>query len=218
MHDALHPMDMHPLIRDTIVATRPGVVLEVGAGDGALRPWIQALGHEYRGIDIAPKASHVTKCDITNGLDIDYEFADVVIARAVLPHVNNHELAVDNVYHALKPGGCFVGTMPWVYGTCDVESYVHLSAAGLEALFDSVGFRKVEIEPEWPIHQSIPDLLFTGRKFAKPWLMATKAALWSVEQSYRAVRGVATLLGAPELDHAQRDRHTAGAFAFCCRK
>lgn len=205
-------LGLHPLIRESILALKPGSdVLDVGCGvDMPLKPFVETLGHRYTGLDTS---IHPVKGDV-HYLREALGF-DLVVCLASLPHINRPELALKRIWTALKPRGVIVGTWPFVYGATDAASYVHLSANGLGSELSFAGFYNIEIEPEWPLHKSIPTLLFPHkRKGCFPFRVALESSLFFSEMAYRLARRFGTCFNLPPLDERQRDFDTAGAFAF----
>lgn len=202
---------MHSLIRDSILAHKPGKVLEIGCGkDQALRPWFEELGHVYAGID--PQLGLYAE-----DLDCACEF-DVIIAMATMQHIPGARTVLEKIWRSLKPGGIFVGTWTQCHGETGEGTYALLTAHGLKWWLQMAGFHNIEVEAEWPLWKSVPDLLFQGRQYAKPWQRGLEITLRGFEGSYRFARQVGHAFGAPDLNIEQRELATAGALAFAGRK
>ncbi|MBI5806622.1 methyltransferase domain-containing protein [candidate division TA06 bacterium] len=103
----------------------PGKVLEIGCADGHVTESLKnaLTGNRasgYFGLDISYISLQRAKAkgfgNVVKSEAEDLPFAknsfDLVIASQVLEHVPNMERAVSQAYSVLRPGGCFIVTVP----------------------------------------------------------------------------------------------------------
>lgn len=96
--------------------------LDVGCGYGYGMGLFRDFGYEVYGTDISEhvlkkarnnvdKGAILMVHDIQNPLPFDIKF-DLITCFEVLEHLKSPESAVENCYHALKPGGLFIASTP----------------------------------------------------------------------------------------------------------
>lgn len=102
-----------------------GRVLEIGCGDGSLLSLFQGNTNKLYGCDISENAIQLAKkkfgdiaiFNIGDIIRLDSlpggEF-DCIICSEVLEHIENDELAIENLYHKLKKGGYLIVTVPHI--------------------------------------------------------------------------------------------------------
>ena len=101
----------------------PGArVLELGCGAGANVPFFRALRADYYGIDgsativkylqerFPDMRERFEVADFCIQIPFRLEF-DLIVDRAAVTHNDSRaiEAALDNAWHAMRPGGCYVG-------------------------------------------------------------------------------------------------------------
>lgn len=104
--------------------SHPGRVLDLGCGPKDQAVPITTLGHEYVGVDISSGAADI-RAD-AQALPFQSESFDFVFSYAVLEHVRNPFVALQEVNRVLKPGGIFCGTVS--QGEPFHNSYFHPTA------------------------------------------------------------------------------------------
>jgi SAM-dependent methyltransferase len=122
-HLAVWPWsDVVSLVRRHCGPLAGGRILELGCGAGANIPFLSTLGAEYSGVDgsatmvarlrerFPQLAPRLALADFTLKLPCAERF-DLVVDRAAVTHncTAAIEAALQLVWHALKPGGYFVG-------------------------------------------------------------------------------------------------------------
>lgn len=101
-----------------LLSPRPGErILDLGCGDGALTIKLLSFGCKVMGVDSSLemiKAAKSLKLDVQvmdgQALRFNNEF-DAVFSNAALHWMNKPERVIAGVWHALKPGGRFVGEL-----------------------------------------------------------------------------------------------------------
>jgi len=95
----------------------PGAaVLDIGARDGGLRPYLPDLV-KYQGIDIAPEFARadVLIHDILQGIPFPDGSHDFVFCIEVLEHIPNPFGTLGEIHRVLKPGGVLILSVPNPY-------------------------------------------------------------------------------------------------------
>lgn len=105
---------------------KPGTVLDVGCGPGALVAWLLEHGYDARGIDlsgpiVAAAQEHLRVC----GLDparireasVDTlvergDLADNIVSMDCLEHIEDDRAAFASLVQAVRPGGKLIVTVP----------------------------------------------------------------------------------------------------------
>lgn len=110
---------------DWIIRHTPkgGAWLDLGCRDGTLTKHFVNRVDDLVGVDIDPMAIERAKKTVGRGsffsMDLLGDWAelgdrmfDVILCSEVLEHVYQPEVVVSKIVQRLKPGGCFVGTVP----------------------------------------------------------------------------------------------------------
>jgi ubiquinone/menaquinone biosynthesis C-methylase UbiE len=133
------------------IARQSTRILDVGGG----RPFQKRLaeyrellrGIEYVTLDIDPS----TKPDIVgdaHALPFDDGSFDAVLHSSVLEHLHSPWIAAREMYRVLRPGGCVLGVVPWIYPYHAREGHYHdywrFTQDGLQRLF--ADFRTIELQ------------------------------------------------------------------------
>lgn len=118
-----------------------GVVLEIGAGSGFLRPVVSAEVPNacYVGGEIAPTDNTDVVLDAIS-LPIACGSVDVVLAVEILEHVAEPRLLVAEAARVLRPGGRLILTVPFMFGVHDFVDYHRFTPLGFEQLVQDFGF------------------------------------------------------------------------------
>lgn len=109
-----------------------GKVLDIGAGD---RHIVESLGNvkEYISIDIIPRDRPTVVADAHHLPFRDGTF-DVVIARALLEHVEDEQMVVAEASRVLRPGGLFLFSAPFLYPIHDSVDHHRFTIYSLRSL------------------------------------------------------------------------------------
>lgn len=156
-----------------------GSLLDVGCGDGSFaieQGWPDQ--YDYSGIDIDPdcvahareQGLDVSQGDV-EGLAYPDNSQDIVIAKAVLEHVDDPLTAARECRRVLKPGGTFRVIVPSDRSYDVWGDYTHKRAFRKDALrdlLDDAGFVVRLIEPRMGWHSPGATAKSIGRILA-PW-------------------------------------------------
>lgn len=146
------------------LARQPGILLDLGGGtpfQGYIQPDMLGPQTRYFSLDIRESASPHIVGDVMQ-LPFGDESVDGILCNAVLEHVSNPQLAVDEMYRVLKPGGqAYVG-VPFIYPYHDDVDYFRFSDTALKQMF--ARFRRVEVAPVGD-YLFVVTLFLTGFRF-----------------------------------------------------
>jgi len=111
-----------------------GRLLDLGCGNQPFRPWYGPLVDEVVAVDAAAIPG-VLQVDLTEPLPFPDASFDTVLCTQVLEHVENVELAAAEIARLLRPGGCALITVPFLYPTheapYDFQRFTHFGLRGL---------------------------------------------------------------------------------------
>jgi SAM-dependent methyltransferase len=135
-----------------------GRVLDVGA---KASPYTQVIpATQYLRLDIDPTSEPDICCDIHH-LDWEAQSFDTVVAVEVLEHLYDPQLAIDRVWHVLKPGGICIASTRFLYRYHpDPHDYYRFTWDSLEHLFRK--FEHVEVHHHGNRLQSIWEMINAG--------------------------------------------------------
>lgn len=128
------------------------IVLELGCGDGAARPTLEALGYRWVGVDIAGENA-VVRCDGHNLPFPDGVF-DLIVTVAVFEHLYDPFAAARELFRVLKPGGVVIGTTAFLEHF-HANSYFHMTHLGVGRVFTTAGFLVEEVWSTWHFAESL---------------------------------------------------------------
>jgi glycosyltransferase involved in cell wall biosynthesis len=187
-YDILHSLSktqrINRWLADTIDPWMGENVLEIGAGMGNLS--LQLLPRRaYTVSDIAPlyldylqqlfshnKRVSVRKIDVEDPKDfegLDGRF-DTVVCLNVVEHVEKDDVALRNIYSALRPGGrvcVLVPRGPWLFGSLDrgLGHCRRYTEAGLKEKMATAGF---QVEQQFTFNRvTVPAWFVNGKIFRK---------------------------------------------------
>jgi SAM-dependent methyltransferase len=110
-------------------------VLNVGAG-GEVAAFLDELGIRARSLDVDPRRNP----DIVGSVEameaIGDSTVDAIFCVEVLEHVGRPEAAAAEIRRVLRPGGCLIGSTPFLLGIHDGPNDFHrFTRHGLQRLF-----------------------------------------------------------------------------------
>ena len=197
-------VESHILPFANFEAYKGKIVLEVGCGIGTAAQSFMEAGAVYTGIDVSPRSielatkrmevfnltGEVRVDDIQNGSFGDCRY-DLVYSFGVLHHIPDLNIALENIYSALKPGGEFKLMMyaenSWKKACIDAGLDQYEAQSGVpiahtytndeitRILHDS-SFVDVKIQQDHIFQWSIPEYKSYAYK-KEPWFEAMPDAL-----------------------------------------
>jgi len=121
----------------------PARMLDLGCGKQHLRPICTSIGYEYIGLDHegdAPLLGDAAALPLRDGS------IDLVVALAVLEHLRDPFIAMQEVRRVMRPGGTFIGTAAFLE-PFHLRSYFHCSHLGLAHVLQTAGFTVSAVAP-----------------------------------------------------------------------
>jgi len=114
---ALGHIAIHETVENILRGEKPGRVLDVPAGEGALAVRLNALGHDVLCCDLYPQIFKLDDTEIKFGdLDKTLPYDDASLDYAVcvegLEHIENPANAIREFARIIKPGGLLVISVP----------------------------------------------------------------------------------------------------------
>lgn len=123
---------------DALAALSPETILDIGTGRTALPHLMHTCGYNVTAIDNwrdywrnrpYNRHWHVIDDDIQNPVNLDGNRFDFITCVSVLEHIDEHEVAMRNMFKLLNPGGYIALTVPYneseyvdnIYDNPDVE-------------------------------------------------------------------------------------------------
>lgn len=131
-------------------------VLDLGCGPRDQAAPFEYLGHEYVGIDYKSPAADVLAD--AHAIPFSANSFDCVFAYAVLEHLHNPFIAIQEIKRVLRPGGMCCGTVS--QGEPFHASFFHHTAWGLVSLAASAGMDVIRL---WPSYDTLLSLAKMGR-------------------------------------------------------
>ena len=145
----------------------PGAdILDLGCGPRDHAVPVQHLGHRYVGVDYCnPAADFLADA---HALPFQDDSFDCVLSYAVLEHLHNPFIAIDEVRRVLKPNGIYIGTVS--LGEPFHESFFHHTPWGFLSLVDST--TDLRAEQVWSSMDTLRALSRMGR-YSRPvrWML-----------------------------------------------
>lgn len=118
-------------------------VINVGAG-GEIAALLKELGVHARSLDVNPQRQPDILASVEAMGPVGDGSADAVFCVEVLEHVGHPESAVAEIRRVLRPGGCLIGSTPFLLGIHDAPNdYYRFTRHGLQRLFRE--FEEVEL-------------------------------------------------------------------------
>ncbi len=117
--------------------------LNIGAG-GDIAARLEALGIRARSLDSDPRRQPDIVASAEKMTGIEDDAIDALFCFEVLEHVESPEAAASEFLRVLRPGGCLIGSTPFLLGIHDApDDYRRFTRHGLQRLFRD--FEAVEL-------------------------------------------------------------------------
>ena len=111
-----------------------GRLLDSGCGNQPFRDWYSPLVDEVICLDAAPLPG-VDVIGFADRLPFADQSFDTLLVTEVLEHVGDAEVAVAEIHRVLRPGGCALITVPYLYPTheapYDFRRFTHFGLGGI---------------------------------------------------------------------------------------
>ncbi len=127
-----------------------GKMVDIGCGTKPYAELLQAYVSEHVGVDHEGTFHSKDNIDLLGTAyaipAVDASF-DSALCTAVLEHLEEPELALQECYRVLKPGGVAIYSVPFIWHLHEEpRDFYRFSKYGLDYLFKKVGFEVVEIK------------------------------------------------------------------------
>ena len=127
-----------------------GSLIDIGCGEKPYQELFAPFVDKHIGIDHEDTFHDKSNIDlIGSAYEIpaqDSSF-DSAVCTAVLEHLEEPELALRECHRILKPGGCAIYSVPFIWHLHEEpRDFFRFSKYGLRYLFEKVGFEIVELE------------------------------------------------------------------------
>lgn len=120
---------------------KPGIVLDVGSKASPYRKWIPSS--TYLRLDISHSSAPDICCDL-HAIRWEDGYFDTCIATEVLEHLHDPQIAVDEIFRVMKPGGVCIASTRFMYPYHpDPNDYYRYTWDSLRHLFRN--FSNVEV-------------------------------------------------------------------------
>lgn len=186
----------------------PGKVLDLGCGAKDQFIPISHLGHNYVGIDYTnPAADYLGDA---HSIPFKESSFDCVLSYAVLEHLHNPYIAIQEVSRVLKSGGIFIGSVS--QGEPFHSSFFHLTSWGLFSLVNTVP--SLEIKRLWGSRDTLAALSTMGR-----YPRVIRAMLLQMDKLHKNL----PILSPRKMQWSDKDKnldsiHRAGSICFVIEK
>ena len=185
-----------------------GVVLDLGCGPRDQAVCFDYLGFKYVGIDYCSEAADLLAD--AHSLPFSDGAFDCVFSYAVLEHLRNPFLGIDEISRVLVPGGWYIGTVS--QGEPFHSSYFHHTPWGLLSVIDSSP--ELELVRMWDATETLASLATMGRYPKVIRLLVAGLSVLHNRLPWLAPRRVRWPVKDKELDNLYR----AGAICFVVQK
>jgi SAM-dependent methyltransferase len=186
---------------------KPGRVLDLGCGPRDQAEPIAYLGHDYVGVDLSSKEADF-RADAHSLPFHDASF-DMVFSFAVMEHLHNPFLALQEINRVLKTGGMFIGSVS--QGEPFHDSFFHHTAWGV---LSAVGASGMEVKRLWPCWDTLSGLAEMGR-----YPRVLRSALRTIDRIHRRFPFLAPRkLGWSKEDKLVDELHRAASIGFIIHK
>ena len=146
-----------------------GYVLDLGCGPRDQFDPLNYLGFRYVGIDYTNQAADLL-ADI-HAIPFHNDSFDCIFSYAVLEHLYNPFIVINEIARVLKPNGWFIGTVS--QGEPFHNSYFHLTPWGLLSLINTT--QDLKLVRLWGSSDTLQSLASMGR-----YSRVIKALLWGL--------------------------------------
>ncbi|MBI4709170.1 MAG: class I SAM-dependent methyltransferase [Candidatus Portnoybacteria bacterium] len=151
------------------------VAIDLGAGRAPYRKFIRC--RKYIAIDkgSSNNLENFIQADLGQGIPLEDNFADLVLATELLEHIKKPEFLLREVNRILKQGGRLILTTPFVWPLHEEPNdFWRFTKYGLGNLLKESGFVNIKIEPSNNFSVTILQLANTGlasRIFKPLWFI-----------------------------------------------
>lgn len=145
--------DLHRDLRD-VLPSLGGKVLDLGCGAAPYKTWLGPVEH-YLGADVTPGPAVDEVLAPGQAFPFGDDAFDTLLCTQVLEHVDNLVGILTEIRRALRPGGTFVLSVPFLYNIHGApHDYRRFTEFGLQKLLDH-DFELLELRRQGGIGSSL---------------------------------------------------------------
>jgi SAM-dependent methyltransferase len=138
-------------LRRVAAAYLTGDLLDIGCGEKQYAALVAPFVVRHVGVDHPGTLHERSNIDVYGVADrlpvADGSFGSA-ICTSVLEHVEEPAVAIAECYRILRPGGCAVYTVPFIWHVHEApRDFFRFSSYGITYLFERAGFELVEVTP-----------------------------------------------------------------------
>ncbi len=127
-----------------------GHLVDLGCGMAPYKEYFLQFADTYTGVDWT-KTIHNSKVDVVSDLNVeiklDDEIADSIISIAVMEHLYEPQIFLNESYRILKKGGYMVLQVPWQWRIHEApHDYFRYTPYGLKYMFEKARYEDINIE------------------------------------------------------------------------
>jgi SAM-dependent methyltransferase len=127
-----------------------GKLLDIGCGTKPYELLFSGYVTEHVGLDHELSLHDKSNVDLIGSaydIPVDAESFDTAVCTAVLEHLEEPELAIRECYRILRPGGCAIYSVPFIWHVHEEpRDFFRFTKYGLLHLFKKAGFEIVELK------------------------------------------------------------------------
>lgn len=197
-----------------------GHIVDLGCGEAPYKEYFLQYGDKYTGVDWS-NSLHNLRADVISNLnekiELPDESADTLIALAVMEHLCEPQVFLNECYRVLKRGGYMILQVPWQWWVHEAPyDYYRYTPYGLKYMLEKAGFVDIVIEAQsgfftmWLLKLNYFSLRFI--RGPKPLRWIIKSILWIIWNFNQLI--------APLLDKLDRNwqLETIGYFVLARKK
>ncbi len=137
------------------------IIIDVGGGRSPYFKIFQDISKEFYVVDFKSalpeeENRNIIQIDgVAEELNLNSEYADIIMSNQVLEHVIDENTAVKEAYRVLKKGGIFTGSVPHI-SPIHLEPYDfrRFTRYGIIKLLEENGFSNIKIESSGGIYKT----------------------------------------------------------------
>lgn len=127
-----------------------GRLIDIGCGTKPYASLFANYVDEHIGVDHAGSLHDKSKVDLIGtayDIPVSDESFNTSLCTAVLEHLEEPEQALRECYRVLKPGGCAIYSVPFIWHLHEEpRDFYRFSKYGLKYLFEKTGFEVLELK------------------------------------------------------------------------
>jgi SAM-dependent methyltransferase len=185
-----------------------GMALDLGCGTGVHRRAVEEAGFEWVGLDYDEQGALLF--GDAHALPFQDQAVDFILSIAVLEHLRNPRLAMEEAYRVARPGCKLIGTVAFME-TFHQNSFFHHSHLGVLAVLQDTEWTVTHVTtaPRWNSLTAQAQMGLFPRMPAK----LSRGIVTPVQWLHRLWWKLGALKS-PNITELQRQLTTSGAFTF----